>query len=96
MERKYDLVVILDSGLSSEEQDKLLEKIKKIISDLKGGSSEVKKWGKRELAYSIGKKRDGVYAEVSFVLPAQAAPQLKSKLQGEENILRHLLIRKDE
>lgn len=92
MERKYDLVAILDPEVSAEEQEKLLSKIKKIIADLEGKALEVKEWGKKEFAYLISKKKAGFFVEFDFSLPSQKAPGLRQKLQMEEKILRYLLV----
>lgn len=92
MERKYDLVVILDPEIAAEEQEKLLSKIKKFISDAEGKVSGVKEWGKKQLAYQISKKETGLFVEINFSLPAQSAPSVRQKLQMEEKILRYLLV----
>lgn len=92
MERKYDLVVILDPEIAAEEQEKLLSKIKKFILDAEGKVSEVKEWGKRQLTYPISKKEVGLFVEINFSLPSQSAPFLRQKLQVEEKILRYLLV----
>lgn len=95
MERSYSLVVILDPEDKKEEQEKLLEKIKKLISDLKGEKLREKLWGKRSLAYPIKKRKEGVYVEYEFILAPESAPELKRKLLMEEKILRYLLVKKE-
>lgn len=92
MNRNYDLVVILDSEIKTEEQEKLLSKIKKIVSDAEGKVSEVKEWGKKQLAYPVSKKETGLFVEIKFSLPTQSTPFLRQKLQIEEKILRYLLV----
>lgn len=92
MTRNYDLVVILDPEIKAEEQEKLLSKIKKFISDAEGKILEVKEWGKKQLAYPVSKKETGLFVEFSFSFPSQSAPFLRQKLQTEEKILRYLLV----
>lgn len=95
MTRNYDLVVVLDPEISKEEQETLLQKIRNLITDFKGKKPEEKNWGKKDLAYPIKKRNSGIYFEFSFVLPAEAAPELRKKLLSEERILRYLLIRNE-
>ncbi len=92
MERKYDLVVILDPQISAGEQEKLLVKIKKLVADEKGEVSGSKEWGKKELAYPILKNGLGVFVEMQLSLPSSQTPSFRQKLQAEEKILRYLLV----
>lgn len=92
MMRKYELVVILTSEIKAEEQEETISRIKKIISNVKGGLISTNDWGKKEFAYPINKKTSGVY----FLFEYQAEPQtvllVKQKLQLEEKVVRYLLI----
>jgi len=96
MNRNYELVVILDPETKAEEQEKLLEKIKKQIADSEGKSSPVKELGKKELAYPIKKKREGVFYLLEFSAPAASLASLQPKLLLEEKVLRYLLVGKGE
>jgi len=96
MDRNYELVVILDPELKTEEQEKLLSKIKKLISTGEGKISELKEWGKKELAYRIAKKTNGIFCLLFFSAPVASISSLKQKLQLEEKILRFLVVVADE
>ncbi len=92
MTRNYDLVVILDPELKDEEQEKLLAKIKKIISDSEGKISETKQWGKRVLAYRVSKRDSGFFVEFKFTAPANLLSSIRQKIKIEEQVLRYLLV----
>jgi len=92
MNRNYELVVILDPELEVEGQEKLLEKIKQLVTEPEGEVAEIKKWGKKELAYPILKKRAGFFVEIKLSVPREAISSLKQKLQLEKKILRYLLV----
>ena len=56
-------------------------------------------WGRRQLAYAIGKQTNGVYVQFDFQLelPAPAVRSLTESMRGiDENIIRHLVVRLDE
>lgn len=91
MKRVYELVLILDPELKAEEQKKLLEKVKKFISDAEGEISNSNELGKKDLAYPIKKSRTGVFYMFDLTAPAEKVPSLKQKIQLEEKILRYLL-----
>lgn len=94
--RAYELTLIVSPDLSSEEQKKQLEKIKKIIGDLGGKSEEEREWGKRELAYPIKKKNVGYYFLWRITLPAEKSSEFDRRIKLEEGILRYLLVKLEE
>ena len=91
----YELTMILDPDLTSENQKKLLEKFKKLIEDSKGKTVKQEDLGKKELAYPINKKKNGAYFFWEIKVSAEAIRQLDKKLKIDEDIMRHLIIRKD-
>ena len=91
----YELTMILDSDLTSENQKKLLEKFKKLIEDGKGKIVKQDDLGKKELAYPINKKKMGVYFFWEVKISAIDIRQLDKKLKFEEGVMRHLIIRKE-
>lgn len=86
----------MDPELNGEEQEKLLTKIKKFLSDGEGKILEAKEWGKKDLAYPIAKKRTGIYHWFLLALSSDKTPAFRGKLQLEGSILRFLLINKGE
>ena len=59
--RTYELIMLMDPRLADEEVVSLIEDQKKMIAT--GGAEVVKEenWGKRKLAYPIGKLNEGKY-----------------------------------
>ena len=91
----YELTLILDPDLSSEDQKKLIEKIKKIIEDTKGKVEKTNDWGKKELAYPIKKKTMGFYFLWEIKADSQQIDKIDKKLKIEEGVLRYLILRKE-
>jgi ribosomal protein S6 len=89
----------MKSSLSDKEREKLLESIKgwlKLASASQGGPVKVVKeesWGQKPLAYKIRREVAGFYHKME--LEAGSIPaDFEKRLQTQENILRHLLLRK--
>lgn len=91
MNKKYELMVVLDPDLKPEEQEKIITKIKDGVSDAKGKITSSKDFGKKHLAYLISKKSEGFYWFFELEIPAQNAPSFRQKIQMEEKIIRYLL-----
>lgn len=88
--RIYELILILKTSLPEAGKKKVLDGIKKMLKDTKIKEEE---WGKKELTFKIKKETAGFY--VSLVLDGEAIPlDFEKKLLENEDILRHLLIRK--
>jgi len=93
--RDYELTLVIDPDLTSENQKKLVTKTKKIITDLKGKVGKTDEWGRKELAYPIMKKTLGYYFFLETKLPQKALAEIEKKLKLEEGIIRYLLVRSE-
>jgi len=91
MKRNYELVVILDSEIKSEEQEQAVSEVKKIISNAKAELVLSKDWGKKEFTYPINKKTAGRYLLIEYQAEPESVALIKQKLQLEEKIIRFLL-----
>ncbi len=92
---KYELTLVLNSDLTSENQKKVLAKIGKLITDFKGKAGKTKEWGKKQLAYPIKKKTVGIFQLMNIDLPPEAIKDLDQKLRLEDNLLRFLIVKID-
>lgn len=99
MQRTYELAMVFDPDLSDEDQVKLIDDYKKMITD--SGVEVVKEesWGKKRLAYEIARATEGKYhflylsAEEGSVPPVR---ELETRFNQNEQVLRYLVVRTDE
>lgn len=73
------------------------EKIKKITEIIKNNQGEVfstDRWGIKRLAYEIQDYNQGFYAISSFSASSKAVKELDRLLKIDEDILRHMIVRK--
>jgi small subunit ribosomal protein S6 len=86
---------IIAAALEDDKKEAMIETVKGIISN--GG--EVLKtdvWGMRKLAYPIEKKNEGYYVVIEFDAPADLPKELDRRLRISDNIIRHMIVNKDE
>ncbi len=95
MKRTYELVVILDSEIKTDEQEQTVSLVKKMISSAKAELVSSGDWGKKEFAYPIDKKTSGRYLLLEFQAEPSDLLSLRQKLQLEEKIFRYLLTLKE-
>ena len=96
--RHYETMYIVDPDISDEDIDGVVEKYKKVVTDAGGVVTEAGKWekGRRQLAYEINKKREGIYILMLFEAEADVPKELDRIFKINDEIMRHLIIRQDD
>ncbi len=90
----YELTYIFSPTLTEEQATSFHEKVGETIKESDGTPIEMKPVVKRALAYEIEKCLDAYLGVILFKIDELSA--LEKKLKEEKDILRHLLIRKEE
>lgn len=94
--RKYELVVLLKASLTDEELEKITKKLLSYIEAAKGLAVTSNVWGKKPLAYAIKKNSEANYVLFNFEMaPGGGAKEVETRFRQDENVIRHLLVRKD-
>ncbi len=96
MQRPYELVVIVSPDIQDDGMPVVMERVGKFITDRGGEVEQQDIWGRRRLAYPIRRYVEGSYFQTNFQMETDAAAELESQLRINEDVLRHLLIRRDE
>ncbi|HEV7665800.1 MAG TPA: 30S ribosomal protein S6 [Chloroflexota bacterium] len=93
--RDYELTVVLDPNLDEAAIEALNTRIQTMVTQRGGTIDSVDVWGRKRLAYPIGRFRDGYYVLSRVQLPNTAAVEIERALKLTENVMRHLLVRAD-
>ena len=89
--RKYELVCIIHPDLDENAFNSVIEKVRGWISDLGGNVDKLDIWGRRRMAYSIHKQREGQYVLVNITMPPTASAELDRNLRFQESIIRYMI-----
>lgn len=95
MSRDYELGFILNPEVNEEQTRAILERIEQIVRNYDGQVVKVNQWGRRRLAYPIQHHRDGNYVFIDMILAPETVLELDRTLRVSEEVLRHLIIRRD-
>jgi small subunit ribosomal protein S6 len=95
-QREYELVYVLSSGLDDESLRGFNDRLSQVVSNQNGTVNTTEIWGRRTLAYPIGKNFDGIYVLQRFQMPPSGTDEVDRFLRFNENVIRYLLIRTDE
>lgn len=90
--RTYELVLVLSSSLTEANRKKLLETVKSWLKDVKITKED--DWGSKALKYAIKKELTGHYFDMILETPNAIPADFEKRVLSENNILRHLLVRK--
>jgi small subunit ribosomal protein S6 len=93
--RRYELMVLLDPEVEERTVAPSLEQYLGVVRADGGTVEKLDVWGRRRLAYEIGKKSEGIYAVVDLVAEPAAVKELDRQLNLNETVLRTKLIRPD-
>lgn len=89
---KYELMVIVDSGIGQANVQKRLDTIKKTIA--KHGEIFFEDiWGERDLAYPMKKATKGHYAVFGFNFDPTEMIEFETGLRLEPEVVRHLIVK---
>lgn len=93
---EYELVVVMNPDIAEDDVPAAIDRLTGAITARGGEVAEVQPWGRRKLAYPISSHVEGNYVLTNMRMDPARAHELESGFHISEDILRHLLIRKDE
>lgn len=95
--RHYEAMYIVDGDVTDENLEAILEKYKKVVSDMGGVVGDTGKWeqGRRKLAYEIDGRRDGMYILMNFESGADVPLELDRIFRISDDVFRHIIVRQD-
>ena len=94
-QRQYEILFIAEQNLGEAEVDTLTATVKGFIEKENGTVEKVEKWGKKRLAYTIGKNREGSYVLMIANAPGSSISEVERRMRVTDGILRFLAIRID-
>ena len=89
---KYETTFILEPGFDENRTNEEIERVSQWIKDLGGEVLEIQRWGKKRLAYEIGKRRDGIYTLVLYQGEGKMVKELERRLRLNESVMRVLTV----
>jgi small subunit ribosomal protein S6 len=94
--RVYEVVFIVDTDTSDEDLTSLTENLRAIITDQGGSVTKSEVMGRRQLAYKVGRKSEGVYVLFEVEGTGREIAELERRMRVSDQVLRYLTVRVDE
>jgi small subunit ribosomal protein S6 len=87
--RRYEAVYIFDSALEDTVIAEKLEKLQGLLNLAEPATIE--HWGRRQLAYKIGRHENGYYVISNFTAAPAVLPEFERALKLDEGVVRYLV-----
>src|SRR5215207_5810767 len=98
MNRKYELVYIVSPEASDDQVADLHTQVEAIVQRIGGGAIErTDNWGRRRLAYEIGRHKEGTYVLEVINGTGELMKEIDRRLKVvTDSVIRHIVVRVDE
>ena len=91
--RPYEVVIIFDPDAEETAVTAVLDRSVEVVKADGGTPGTLERWGKRALAYEIGKKREGYYVLLEYTAEPKASADLDRMLKLADEVIRHKIVR---
>ena len=94
-ETYYETMYILRPDIAEEEVSKHIEKYNNLLEKVGGKILDSQMRGKRRLAYTIAKNREGIYVQLSHQGDGQHIAKIEKAMRLSEDVIRYLTIKQE-
>jgi small subunit ribosomal protein S6 len=95
-QKQYELVYIVAPDATEEQLNALTAEVQTVVTRFQATIERTDNWGRRKLAYPIGKSKEGIYVLHVINGPGDVVKELDRRLKVMDNVIRHLIVRVDE
>ena len=96
MNRKYELVYVVSPEATDEQVADLHTQVEAIVQRIGGQIDKTENWGRRKLAYEIGRHKEGTYVLHVINGSGELMKEIDRRLKVSDLVIRHLVVRVDE
>jgi small subunit ribosomal protein S6 len=96
MNRRYELVYVVSPDATEEQVNDLHTQVEGIVTRMGGQVEKTENWGRRKLAYEIGRHKEGTYVLEVLMASGEALKEIDRRLKVYDFVIRHLAVRVDE
>jgi small subunit ribosomal protein S6 len=90
--REYETIYILRSDVDGESAERVQARVAEAVDREHGKLVKVEAWGRRKLAYPVGKQRKGVYVYVKYVGGGGLVAEVERNLKLQETVMKYMTV----
>ena len=96
MSRKYELVYLVSPNATDDQVAELHTQVESISQRMAGHIIKTENWGRRKLAYEIGRHKEATYVLEVIDGSGDLMKEIDRRLKVTDLVIRHLVVRVDE
>ena len=96
MNRKYELVYVVSPDATDDQVTDLHTQVEVIVQRMGGQIEKTENWGRRRLAYEIGRHKEGTYVLELINGSGELMKEIDRRLKVSDLVIRQLVVRIDE
>jgi small subunit ribosomal protein S6 len=95
--REYETIYILRPDIDADGAEKIGTRLAEVVTRESGRLTKVEAWGRRRLAYDIGKQRRGVYMYLKYLGGGKVVSEIERNLRLADGVIKYqtVLVRSD-
>jgi small subunit ribosomal protein S6 len=86
--REYETIYVLRQDVDPDSADKVASRVADVVARENGRLVKVETWGRRRLAYTVGKQRKGVYYYLKYLGTGAVVAELERNFRMLDTVLR--------
>src|SRR5260370_22352672 len=85
--KEYETIYILRSDVDADTAERVQARVADALERERGGLVKVEAWGRRKLAYPLGKQRKGVYFYLKYLRGGGRVAQVQRDLKLQDGLI---------
>ncbi len=90
--REYETIYVLRSDVDAETAERVQGRVSDALEREHGKLVKVESWGRRKLAYPIGKQRKGVYVYLKYVGGGGLVAEVERNLKLQDAVMKFMTV----
>jgi small subunit ribosomal protein S6 len=90
--REYETIYVLRSDVDAETAERVQGRVSDALDREQGKLVKVESWGRRKLAYPIGKQRKGVYVYLKYVGGGGLVAEVERNLKLQDSVVKFMTV----
>lgn len=95
-QRVYEVLFIVDPATGDEEMARLTDSLRTIVTEQGGNVTKNETLGRRQLAYKVNRKNEGVYVLFEVEGTGREIAELERRMRVSDQVMRYITVRVDE
>jgi small subunit ribosomal protein S6 len=91
--REYETVYVMRPEVTRESAERIAKRVEEVVQRESGQLTRVENWGRRQMAFAVGKTRRAVYVYVRYVGGGRLVSELERNLRMLDDVIKYQTVR---